>query len=161
MIRAFSDGDAAAIVGFWNPIVRDTGVTFTSALKTPAEMVAYVAARRAAGREVFVAEVAGQVAGFAGYDQFRPSDGYLHSMEHTVILGPAARGQGLGRALMRAVEDHARAAGAHVMIAAISGENPAAVAFHAAIGYAEAGRLPQVGRKLGRWMDLVLMQKLL
>ena len=82
-------------------------------------------------------------------------------MEHTVLLAPAAQGKGLGRALMAALEAHAAAAGAHVMIAAIDADNAAGRAFHAALGYVQTGLMPQTGRKFGRWLDLVLMQKIL
>jgi phosphinothricin acetyltransferase len=82
-------------------------------------------------------------------------------MEHTIQLAPEASGRGHGRALMTAVEDHARAGGAHSMFAGVSGENPEGRAFHARLGYVETAILPQVGWKFGRWMDLVLMQKIL
>ncbi len=82
-------------------------------------------------------------------------------MEHTVILTDAARGRGLGRALMAGIEAHAQAAGAHLMIGAISGANPAGLGFHARLGYREVGRLPEAGLKFGQWLDLVLMQKTL
>ena len=121
----------------------------------------YIDGRRARGREFFVATEGETVLGFASYDQFRAGDGYVHAMEHTVILAEGARGRGIGRALMRAVEDHARAAGAHTMVAGISGGNPGAVPFHAAVGYEACGRMPQSGRKFGRWHDLILMQKVL
>ena len=99
--------------------------------------------------------------GFATYGQFRPGDGYATCMEHTIILSPTAQGSGLGRALMLAVESHARAHGAHQMIAGISAENPAAIAFHAKIGYRETVRIAQAGFKFDRYIDLVLMQKFL
>ncbi len=67
----------------------------------------------------------------------------------------------MGRALMDAALSAAKAKGQHVMVAAISSANPAAAAFHAHLGFAEAGRLAQVGRKNGQWLDLILMQKML
>ncbi|MCA0919213.1 GNAT family N-acetyltransferase [Pseudooceanicola nanhaiensis] len=153
--------DTDAILAIWTPVIRETTITFASDLKTPATLVDYVEGRRARGREFFVAEEAGEMLGFATYDQFRGGDGYVHAMEHTIILGPQARGRGVGRALMTAVEDHARAAGAHTMVAAVSGENEIGIAFHAALGYDHVGRMPQSGRKFDRWLDLVLMQKIL
>jgi L-amino acid N-acyltransferase len=159
LIRPVTPADFAAVMAFWNPMIRETTVTFSSEEKTPETLTEMVTSRRAAGHEFFVAERAGAVLGLATYAQFRGGNGYIHAMEHTIILSPAAHGQGLGRALMLAVEDHARAAGAHVMIAGVSAENDAGVAFHAACGYVETGRMPELGRKFGRWLGLVLMQK--
>jgi phosphinothricin acetyltransferase len=160
-IRPATHGDHAQILAIWNPIFRDSLVTFASVEKTPETLADYIDGRRARGREFFVATEGETVLGFASYDQFRAGDGYVHAMEHTVILAEGARGRGIGRALMRAVEDHARAAGAHTMVAGISGGNPGAVPFHAAVGYEACGRMPQSGRKVGRWHDLILMQKVL
>ena len=82
-------------------------------------------------------------------------------MEHSVILAPEGRGRGLGRALMAAIEAHAAGQGAHSMFAGVSAANPDGRAFHARIGYRELAVLPEVGFKFGRWLDLVLMQKML
>ena len=69
--------------------------------------------------------------------------------------------KGLGRALMQAIEDHARAAGAHQMIAGVSGGNPEGQAFHASVGFRHIATVPEAGFKFGRFIDLVLMQKFL
>ncbi len=161
MLRPATEADIPGILGFWNPLIRETTITFSSEEKTPAGLARMIAQRRAAGREFLIAEDAGAVLGLASYDQFRGGDGYAHCMEHSVILSPIARGRGLGRALMEAIEDHARTGGAHSMIAAVSAENEAGISFHRAIGYAQVGLLPQAGRKFGRWLDLVLLQKML
>ncbi len=157
MIRAATSDDTDAIRALWNLAIRETLITFNSVEKTASEVAKAVTAYDA----FFVAEVAGQVVGFAGYGDFRAGIGYAHTKEHTIMLAPEARGKGLGRKLMQAVEDHARAQLVHSMIAGVSASNPMGVPFHAAMGYVNVGVVPQAGRKFDQWHDLVLMQKLL
>lgn len=158
ILRAARAGDAAAICGIANAIIRDTVITFTTSEKAPDAVAVDIAARGAAFQ---VAEQAGAVVGFATFGPFRSGPGYAHTREVSVNLAPAARGQGAGRALLLALEQVAILQGVHVLVAGISGENPAAAGFFAAIGYREVGRMPQTGFKAGRWLDLVLMQKIL
>lgn len=159
MIRPAELSDIAAVLGVWNPVIRDTTVTFSSEEKTEAGLWETIGARRAGGQEFLVAEEGGEILGFVTWGQFRGGDGYIHAMEHTIILAPGARGRGIGRALIGAAEATARAAGAHILVAGISAENGPALAFHRAVGFEEAGRVREAGRKFGRWIDLVLMQK--
>jgi L-amino acid N-acyltransferase len=161
LIRPIVSSDVPAVLAIWNPFIRDTAVTFNSAEKTAHGLAADITTKEGDGKAFFVAELDGAVVGFATYGQFRGGVGYAHTMEHTVILSQSAHGRGVGRALMTAIEDHARVAGAHSMFAGVSAENAAGEAFHAALGYVEVARLKQVGFKFGRWMDLVLMQKML
>ena len=161
MIREATGDDAAQIAAFWNPMIRDTAVTFNAAEKSVNELAGMIAERQAKARAFLVAEEAGQIMGFATYDQFRGGVGYRLSMEHTIILHPLAQGRGIGRALMGAIENHAIAMGYHVMIAGVSAENPAGRAFHEKLGYQFMATLPQVGHKFGRFMDLWLLQKIL
>lgn len=162
-IRPARPEDCAAILGFWNPMIRDTLVTFNPQEKTEAELLSTLQDKAAAGYGFFVGvdPLTQEILGFANYGQFRAGLGYARSMEHTIILSEAARGRGLGRGLMTAIEDHARARGVHVMMAGVSGGNPEGRAFHAALGYAEVGVVPAAGWKFGRYWDLVLMQKIL
>lgn len=161
MIRDARPADAPAIAAIWNPVIRNTAITFNAAEKSEDDIVAMIRSRQADGHGFLVAESEGDVMGFATYAQFRGGVGYARTMEHTILLHPAAHGRGLGRALMTALEDHARARGAISLFAGVSAENPAGRAFHAALGFAEVAILQRVGFKFGRTMDLVLMQKFL
>jgi phosphinothricin acetyltransferase len=160
-IRAATADDALAICTIWNPIIRDTAITFNPVERSPAEIAEMIATRQAGPGAFFVAEDAGKVLGFASYAQFRGGLGYARCMEHTINLSPSARGAGLGVALMAVIEDHARGAGHHIMVAAVTGSNEGSVRFHARHGYVHVGTMPQVGWKFGIYHDLVLMQKTL
>lgn len=161
MIRSARPQDAGQIAAFWNPLIRDTAVTFYPLERTVDEIAASIAEKARAGHGFFVAERGGAVVGFANYGQFRTGPGYARAMEHTIIIDPQAHGAGIGRALIGAVEEHAREHDARLMIAGISGENPEGIAFHARVGYDEIARLEGVGWKFNRAMDLVLMRKTL
>lgn len=161
IIRPATAADATAIVEFWNPQIRDTAITFTTTEKTPQMLSRDIVTRPAEGKAFLVAEEAGAVLGFATYYPFRNGPGYAHTMEHSVILAPSAWGRGIGRALMAALENHARAAGVHSLIAAVSPENPGGLAFHEKIGFRRVAEIPEAGRKFDRWINLIILQKLL
>jgi len=158
IVRQATAADAEGIAQITNQIIRDTLFTFTTQEKSP-ELVAAEIARK--GARFQVAEEDGEILGFASLGAFRAGPGYSWTCEHTIYLAQGARGRGLGRTLIATIEDVARAEGIHVLVAGISAANAAAMAFHAAMGFGEVGRLPQVGRKAGQWLDLVLMQKIL
>ncbi|WP_370634879.1 N-acetyltransferase family protein [Roseivivax sp. GX 12232] len=157
-LRPARAGDAEAIAAIWNPFVRDSTITFTTEEKTP-EAVAHMIEER--GRAFLVAEAANGLSGFATYGAFRGGPGYARTQEHSVFTAPGTAGQGLGRALVQALEAEARQAGHHSLIGGISAENTGALAFHARLGFAEVGRIREAGRKFDRWIDLVLVQKML
>lgn len=156
MIERARATDTAAVLALWNEVISQTTITFTSALKTTQQIADLIATQ-----PVFIARDGDDVLGFATYAQFRGGDGYRLTQEHAIYLSEAARGRGLGKALLSAVEDHAREAGNYALIAGISGENAGGLGFHQAMGFQQVGRIPQVGHKFGRFLDLVLMQKLL
>lgn len=156
MIRPARPGDAAQIAAIWNRVIRETVVTFTTEEKAPGDI-----ARAIGGGGPWHVADEGGVLGFATAFQFRGGPGYAHTFEHSVHVAEAARGRGVGRALMAALEADLHARGVHSLFAGVSGENAAGIAFHAALGYREAACLREVGWKSGRWHDLVLMQKML
>lgn len=153
MIRPAQASDACWIRDLWNGVIADTLITFTTELKSTEDIGDMIARRP-------VLVLAGQD-GFATYGPFRSGPGYAGTVEHSIMLSPRARGQGQGRVLLEALIRTARHDQKHVMVAAVSGANPDAMAFHAALGFEQVGRMPQVGHKADKWLDLVLMQKLL
>jgi L-amino acid N-acyltransferase len=158
-IRHARPEDASAIAAIWNPVIRDTTATFNRVEKSAGEVAAAMAERTAAGNLWLVAEAPQGLVGFATYGQFRTGVGYRRTMEHTVILRANACGRGTGAALMQRLIAEAGERGVHVLVAGISGENAGAMRFHARLGFAEVGRMSEVGWKFDRWFDLVLMQK--
>lgn len=161
MIRPARAADAPALAALLNHWILNTAVTFNPVPKTEADILTMIADKAAAGHAFVVAEDDGQVIGQASYGQFRGGQGYATCMEHSISLLPGTPRKGLGRALLTAIELHAREGGAHQMIAGVSGENPDGQAFHARMGYRHIATVPQAGFKFGRYMDLVLMQKFL
>jgi len=159
IIRPAKKTDAAAVAEIWNPAIRDSLATFNCVEKSLHEIERMIEQKKAAGHGFLVAEENEKQFGFAYYGQFRGGVGYARTMENTIYLAPEAKGRGVGRDLMVALEDHARDAGAHLLFAGVCSENPAGLAFHKAVGYTEVARLREVGRKFNRWLDLVLLQK--
>ncbi|WP_264210229.1 GNAT family N-acetyltransferase [Leisingera thetidis] len=160
IIRPARAEDAEAVCAIANWVIRDTLATFNSLEKTVAQVRDQIAAGRGSG-SYLVAEQDGEILGHAHFFPFRPGPGYRFTAEHTIHLLPAAQGKGAGRRLMQALEAAAAAARVHVLIASVSSANPGAIAFHAALGYVETARMPELGCKHGRWLDTVFMQKIL
>lgn len=154
MIRRALRRDAQTIADIWNPIITQTTITFTSDEITVPQVAALITQT-----PCLVVEIDGQVKGFARYGPFRSGNGYKFSAEHTIYLAPDARGHGIGGPLLAALCEHAKHAGIRMMHAGISAENPRAVEFHTTCDFTTLAILPEVGFKVGRWIDLVLMQK--
>jgi len=148
------------ICALWNYYIETTAITFTTALKTIDGITADIAER--AGQGLFlIAEDDQGLLGFTTCFQFRGGPGYRFTKEHSIILDARSHGRGVGRALLERLCANAAQTGVHSMWAGVSGENPAGVAFHQKLGFQKIAVLPEVGHKFDRWMDLVLMQKIL
>lgn len=158
IVRTATINDADDICAIWNPLIAQTTTTFTTELKTAERISADINTRNGA---FFVAERNGEIIGFATYFAFRGGPGYARTKEHSINLAPSARGCGAGRALMQALEAHAFKEGVHSLWAGISAENLDGIAFHDRMGFAHIACLSEVGFKFDRWMDLILMQKIL
>ncbi|OCX61646.1 GNAT family N-acetyltransferase [Thioclava sp. SK-1] len=161
MIRDAQLSDIPAVTQIYNDTVRTTTAIWNKIIVDEDNRAAWLLERQSAGFPVLVTEHEGRVLGYATYGAYRPHDGYHLTVEHSVYVHPDARGQGLGTPMMSELITRAKAHGKHVMVAAISADNPGSIRLHERLGFVETGRMPQVGMKFGRWLDLVLLQLML
>jgi L-amino acid N-acyltransferase len=159
LIRDATEADLPRIVAVTNHAIEHTTANWNYAPITLDQRREFLLARQARGFPVLVAEDETGVTGFASYGDFRPFDGYARTVELAIYVDPHAQGRGVGKALLAALIDRARNAGMHVIIGGIEAGNVASIALHHGFGFVETGRMPQVGRKFDRWLDLVFMQK--
>jgi phosphinothricin acetyltransferase len=161
VIRPSLDADLAGILAIHNHAVRNETAIWS---ETPAHLEdrrEWRHARLAKGYPVLVADEGGRVLGFGTFGDFRAYEGYRFTVEHSVYVAADARRRGLGTLLLTRLIEDARAMGKHVMVGGIAADNAASLALHARLGFTETARMPQVGYKFGRWLDLVFLQKML
>lgn len=161
MIRDATEADLPAILAITNQAILHTTALWTIEPATLQTRAAWMQERLAGGFPVLVAERDGVVTGFGSFGSFRPHDGYLHSVEHSLYVAPEHQGQGLGRALLETLVERAAALGKHAVVGGIEAGNNASLALHRACGFQETATLPQVGRKFDRWLDLTFVVRLL
>jgi phosphinothricin acetyltransferase len=161
VIRPALDADLPGITAIYNDAVARTTAIWNDNQVDIDNRRAWVAARRALGYPVLVADAGGAVLGYGTFGDFRAFDGYRFTVEDSVYVAEAARRRGVATALLGALIAEARALGKHVMLAAITGDNDVSIRLHQRHGFAIVGRLPEVGTKFGRWQELVLMQRML
>jgi L-amino acid N-acyltransferase YncA len=160
LIRPSTQADLPAIARIYGHAVQHGTGTFE--LDVPDE--ATMAQRRAdvldKGLPWLVAERQGQVLGYAYANHFRPRRAYRFCLEDSIYLDEAARGQGVGRLLLAELLAQCEARGARQMLAVIGDSaNAGSIGVHRACGFEDAGLFKAAGWKLGRWLDVVLMQK--
>lgn len=158
-IRDATDADLAGILEIYNDAVLNTTAIWNEKTVDLDNRRAWLAERNAQGYPVLVAvDEQDQVLGYASFGDWRTWDGYRHTVEHSVYVKNDHVGAGIGKALMRALIDRARALGKHVMVAGIESENRASIHMHQQLGFVHVGQLREVGTKFGRWLDLTFMQ---
>jgi phosphinothricin acetyltransferase len=152
-LRLATPDDAAAIAAIYAPVLRDTAITFEVEPVGTEEMGRRVATtlRR---HPWLVAEIDGEVAGYAYAAQHRTRSAYDWSADVSVYLAPQARRRGLGRALYIALLDLLTAQGFANAMAGIALPNDASVRLHESLGFTAVGVYRSVGWKLSSWHDV-------
>lgn len=110
---------------------------------------------------LIVAEIDGKIAGFGTFGTFRFKEGYKFTVEHSVYVSYDFQGKGIGKQLLVELISLAKKQNYHCMIGVIDAANVSSILFHQQFGFETVGELKEVGFKFGKWLDVVLMQKIL
>jgi L-amino acid N-acyltransferase YncA len=162
VVRPAAPADAAPVAVIFAHYVATSVATFEEVAPTAEDWRRRLDDLAGQNLPFLVAEAGhgGSVCGFAYASPWRPKPAYRHTVEDTVYLSPGHTGRGIGSALLGGLLARCAQAGARQVIAVIADAgSDASAALHRRFGFTEAGRLSAVGRKHGRWIDTVLMQK--
>jgi predicted RNase H-like nuclease/L-amino acid N-acyltransferase YncA len=162
MIRdACVAADAEAIATIYNQGIEDRVATLETQLRTADERAAWMGAKGPRHPVLVAVDDAGTVMGWGSLNQFNPRAAYDHVAEFSVYVGRELRGRGVGTALLSALEDRARAIGFHKMVLGAFPWNEAGMRLYERHGFRTVGTYREQGRLDGRWVDVVVMEKIL
>ena len=162
LIRDAGPADIAAITAIYAVEVTDFVNTYEYEIPDQAEMLRRMRDIIDRGFPYLVAEVDGEVAGYAYANTYRTRIAYQWTVENSVYVDARFQGRGVGTSLLQALIDACIARGHRQMVAVI-GEptNTASIKLHERFGFQLVGVFRGLGRKHGRWLDTVQMQRAL
>lgn len=160
LVRDAADADLARIQQIYAHHVRHGTASFELEPPTPEQMRERRADVVARGMPYLVAEIDGEVRGYAYVTPYRPRPAYRHTVEDSVYVEHGWGGRGIGNLLLATLVERCEAAGWRQMLAVVGdSRNAASLALHARQGFHPVGTLRSVGYKFGQWRDTVLMQR--
>ncbi len=160
-VRLTERRDAEAIRAIYNVEITEDVNTFDITPRTLDEQIAWIDEHSSSHPAVVAVDDDAGVVGFGSLSAFRPRPAYTTTVEDTVYVARRARGAGVGKAVLGELVRLARSHGFHSVIGRIVGHNDASIGVHRACGFELVGIEREVGRKFGRWLDVVEMQLLL
>lgn len=158
MIRPATHNDLEEILSIYNDAIVNTTAVYSYQAQTIEDRKAWFEQKQADGYPVIVFEVEGHVAGFATFGPFRAWPAYKYSIEHSVYVNTDYRKQGIGRMLLQAVIDLAKAGEYKTLVAGIDAANEKSIWLHEKLGFTHSGTVRNAGYKFERWLDLAFYQ---
>lgn len=159
VIRSATHADLPAIMDIFNHEILNAAGIYVYDPVTLENRAEWLEGRARQGYPVLVASEGDTVMGYSSFGDFRAFPGFLHTVEHSVYVHKDHRGKGLGLDLITSLFAPAFQLGKHVMVGAIDSGNHGSIRLHEKLGFMHVGTFPEVGRKFGRWLDMVCMQR--
>ena len=159
-IRRATEADAAAICRIYNQGIEDRLATLETELRTPEERRQWMAAR-GERHPVIVAEHDSTIVGWGSLNVFNARPAYRHVADFSVYVERAWRGKSVGRALLERLVELGRELGYHKLVLSAFPFNAAGVALYERMGFRTVGIYKEQGLLDGRWVDTIIMERLL
>ena len=160
-LRIATLDDAEAIRLIYNVEVLTSTVTFDLVPRSLDDQREWLRARSGAHAVVVAESDDGGIVGFGSLSPYRDRPAYSTTVEDSVYVHRDHQGAGVGRAVLTELVELAGAHGFHTVMARIVGGHDASIGLHRSLGFEEVGTEREIGRKFGRWLDVVVMQRLL
>ncbi len=159
-IRLAKQKDAKAIQEIYNHEVRNSTATFDLVERTTQQQEEWLDERSGAF-SVLVAEMGSKILGFASLSPYKARAAYRTTVEDSIYINEEFRNQGIAGELLSHLLEVAESSGFHAVIARIGGANEASIYLHQRFGFEIVGTEKEIGRKFGKWQDVVVMQTII
>ncbi|RZB17450.1 N-acetyltransferase [Streptomyces sp. F001] len=161
-VRPGAESDLEALTDLYNHYVRETPITFDTAVFTPEERRPWLLSHPEDGpHRLMVATDADsqEILGYATSSPYRAKPAYDTSVEVTVYVAPHAGRRGVGTLLYKALFEALAGEDLHRAYAGIAQPNEASTRLHERFGFRHVGTYREVGRKFGRYWDVAWYEK--
>lgn len=160
-VRVADVRDAESIADIYNCEVENSTATFDLVPRSVEAQREWIVARSGAFSAIVAENAERSVIGFAALSTYRDRAGYRTTVENSVYVHRSHQRLGVGRILLSSLVDIARDSGFHTIVARIDSQSHSSLALHQSLGFVQVGVEREIGRKFGRWLDSVIMQKML
>lgn len=160
-LRPAERADAEAIRAIYNVEVAGSTVTFDLVPRSLEDQVAWIEEHSGGHPAIVAVDETGAIGGFGSLSPYRERPAYFTTVEDSVYVSAEHRAAGIGHQVLSELVRLAQSYGYHSMIARIVGGHDASIKLHRRCGFEIVGTEHEVGRKLGRWLDVVVMQRML
>lgn len=153
--------DAPALQSIYNVEVAGSTVTFDLVPRTVEEQAAWIDDHSGGHPAIVAVDESDQVVGFGSLSPYKERPAYFTTVEDSVYVRAEERGHGVGHQILVELVRLAQSYGYHSIIARVVGGHDASISLHRRCGFEIVGTEHEIGRKLGRWLDVVVMQRMI
>jgi L-amino acid N-acyltransferase YncA len=161
LIRAALQADLPFINSIYNHYVHNSTATFAEEDETEAARLTWFEKHQQSQHPILVLEKDSTVIGWASLSAYHTRCAYSNTVEVSIYFDHQRLGAGHGSKLFEAIMEAARSRGYHAVLGLVCSENTGSLKLMSRYGFAEVGRLREVGFKFGRWLDVTLVEKIL